>query len=55
MSTFVRCPLCGNMEIGTKVYRCKSCGAIYCKRCGPTSYCPRCRSFADGEWFASIG
>ncbi len=42
MSTFFRCPLCGNDEKDYRVYRCPSCGKIMCGRCAPYNYCPCC-------------
>ncbi|MBR6757670.1 MAG: hypothetical protein IKM35_04270 [Bacteroidaceae bacterium] len=45
---FYQCPTCGNPHEAS-VYRCKECGALYCERCNPSSYCNRCQAYQAWE------
>ncbi len=45
---FYQCPTCGNPHEAS-VYRCKECGALYCERCNPSSYCNRCHAYHAWE------
>lgn len=48
MASFKRCRRCGCTEPGTAIYKCTTCGCIYCDVCGDSNYgCPRCAKSAD--------
>lgn len=40
---YSKCPTCGNTN-GSFVYKCNSCGKIYCGYCGNYNSCPNCKS-----------
>lgn len=50
MSTYEKCPSCGNRNEGDEIYKCPNCGEIFCTRCGITNFgdfCPLCESKND--------
>ena len=43
---FTECPRCGQKNVGYRVYRCDSCGGMWCSDdgdgCGAGHECPEC-------------
>jgi len=47
MSTYNKCPSCGNKNNGDEVYKCQNCANLFCTKCGVTrfgDFCPSCES-----------
>lgn len=45
MTSYGKCPSCGNGQRGGEVYKCRECGRIMCTKCGDSRFgdvCPKC-------------